>query len=1011
MLFLRILVCLLLAGFGRGNSPAQEPFDPTGYRHNARLVVVGLEGDEVLTDFPLLVKFSTNLPGFGYSQVRSPTAADLRFVDEWGNELPSQIEVWNPAGDSWVWIRTPVLSNGLTLRAWWGADGVSEPSYRRNGTTFAGPGFAAVWHMETNYIRDATGNGYHARRIPLPAAVQTVPGVVGPAQRFNGRVGNNNRIVVGPALRVPAAFTVSAWVWLEDEIRDGVILAKLGRMFLWQHGDTFRFETAPWGGDTRFPINSAGGLRRWIHLAAVQNGLRAELYVDGSRVATWQKSSLPAMGSEEFCVGGGWDRLFHGILDECRVESVPRSAAWIRACYRNQREPEAFVAFVPGANRLHIVRTETGALQLRWLARNDRLERTDNLGPDPAWTTGDLPEPVREGETNHVTIQPAQPRQFFRLNVSLPGFSVDLPAGELVVTQGLATTRWLSLHPEEGFAAWIRLELTNLPPGVSAELHPSTLKTGRCLLTLQADPDAKPGRFEMRLRVRGGLQQRELPLRVQVVADPPDAPYTWPAYDPDLNYHFATEYPDLPAPTNVLDDCAGVTTTITLPGNWFCFRFGPDKHPLVTSNAWIPMLRRLHEEFVYYREVMGWPPDKRAKRGYYSSVYLYGSGTCVGGRPDDTGGWMGSITHNHESWPMILLSYYPVYSFDPACPYPDRFWQQDAVIHEAIHAILADMPGCKQAAWFHEGGNTWLQSEATARRTGNYSSMGWLSAGAMIAPFMPIECYSGWLQDDSFGGPSAEGVNLYSNGVQICTWRNLLGGTQYGECFARFLGEIVSPGAVAWIWRHCTNRVLEGLATAPHGLGPTQTRRLIREFRARQVFCDFGRWSAAFRRLLDDNWGRTIRAEWEPFWIDTPPWTARCYVVTTNLNGTLVPEWRTLPGWSGANQIPLLTSNATGTVRILFTPLGSNLTCQLVYRATDGSVVYSKPVGSGPVSLTPPPGKPIRNNVVVAVVVNSDYRYLGEFSRTNKFDYRLTIAGPGTAGVVRPADIATRWYR
>lgn len=160
--------------------------------------------------------------------------------------------------------------------------------------------------------------------------------------------------------------------------------------------------------------------------------------------------------------------------------------------------------------------------------------------PDPAWTTCDLPEPVREGETNHATIQPAQPRQFFRLNVSLPGFSVALPAGDLVETQGLATTRWLSLHPEEGFAARVRLELTNLPPGVSAELHPSTLKTGRCLLTLEADPDAPPGWFEMRLRVRGGLQQRELPLRVEGVADRPDAPCTWPAYDPDLNWNLLT---------------------------------------------------------------------------------------------------------------------------------------------------------------------------------------------------------------------------------------------------------------------------------------------------------------------------------------------------------------------------------------------------------------------------------------------------------------------------------------
>jgi hypothetical protein len=289
--------------------------------------------------------------------------------------------------------------------------------------------------------------------------------------------------------------------------------------------------------------------------------------------------------------------------------------------------------------------------------------------------------------------------------------------------------------------------------------------------------------------------------------------------------------------------------------------------------------------------------------------------------------------------------------------------------------------------------------------------MGFLSGGAMIAPFMPIESYTGWLQDGSFGGPCAEGVNMFSNNVQICTWRNLLGGNQYGETFPHFMGEIVSQGSVAWIWRYCTNRVLEGLATTPGGLGNQQTRRLIKEYRARQVMCDFGKWSNAYKALLNNNWGITIDQEWSPYWIDCPAWTARCYVVTTNSSGTLTPEQRTLPGWSGANQIPLTVSSASGNVTVDFTPLGTNMSCQLVYRASDNTVVYSKPVASGTCSLTPPVGKPIKNNVVVAVICNTDYAYNGESSRMNKFDYRLRISGVGTAGVSAPAAIATKWYQ
>ena len=118
---------------------------------------------------------------------------------------------------------------------------------------------------------------------------------------------------------------------------------------------------------------------------------------------------------------------------------------------------------------------------------------------------------------------------------------------------------------------------------------------------------------------------------------------------------------------------------------------------------------------------------------------------------------------------------------------------------------------------------------------------------------------------------------MSSNNVQICTWRNLLGGNQYGETFPHFMGEMVSQGSVAWIWRYCTNRVLEGLATTPGGLGDLQTRRLIKEFRARQAMCDFGKWTTAYKALLNNNWGATIDQEWSPFWIDCPAWTARCY--------------------------------------------------------------------------------------------------------------------------------------
>ncbi|NII29512.1 T9SS type A sorting domain-containing protein [Pseudoflavitalea sp. X16] len=476
-------------------------------------------------------------------------------------------------------------------------------------------------------------------------------------------------------------------------------------------------------------------------------------------------------------------------------------------------------------------------------------------------------------------------------------------------------------------------------------------------------------------------------------------PYTWPSYSPNISYNFRDEFPSLPTPGNVLNDCPQVVGTQS--SNWWCFRWGPNKNSLVTTAAITPMLARLNTDFAYFRDQMGWPPDLRAKNGYRSAVYLYGSGLCTDNAPNTAlGGWQSAINYNGTSWPMVLASYYPVYSFDPACPYSDRESQRGAMVHEGIHSLLADLPGVKQSAWFHEGGNVWLQQTADARRTNNFNSMGDLNGTDFIAPFMPIECYSGWLQDGSFGGPSAEGVNRYnSSGQQLCTWRTYLGGHQYSSSFPTFLGNVLGDGAVPWIWRNAPSRVLQGIAS---GIGTAQTRRLITEYRAKQALVDFGPWKNAILALLNAHFGQTIQAEWQPSWLNPAPWTATPYVQTTNNAGLLTPEARTLPGWSGANQIPLTVTGNMVTVN--FEPIGANMTCQLVYRSTNGTPVYSQFVSSGQCSLRL--DLPPANNVVIAVITNTDHIYNGESTRTAHYDYRLRLV----TGVTGAANINTKWY-
>ncbi len=464
-------------------------------------------------------------------------------------------------------------------------------------------------------------------------------------------------------------------------------------------------------------------------------------------------------------------------------------------------------------------------------------------------------------------------------------------------------------------------------------------------------------------------------------------PYTFPAYEPNLDYDFRDEFADMdPANFEVYKGCPDSDIAGVITKGWYAFIYGHNRNPDVTDEHIDRMLTELNEDMAYARDVMGWPPDRLPQEGYFSNVYLYGSGLCTdNASPTDNGGWQSGI----NGYPMVLLSWNPIVNHD-----------RGGITHEAIHTIMASMDG-RKAHWFNEGGNTWLQMNMSADQTGDYG-VGFLDGISFLAPHQPIECYSGWLQDGSFGGPDAEGVNQERNGSQISTWRDYLGGSQYNSAFSHFLALYVSTGSNAWLWSHTDHiNVLESLGA---GLGEEQVRRAVLEFRARTALVDFGPWTEAFEGPIDDNWGRTIGAEEIAGGIleEPPAHQLRPYVATTREGDTLTPEPLTLPGWSGANQIPLTVDG--NEVRVDFQPLGENMRFQLVYRAEDGTAVYGQPVESGASCLRL--DKAPKNGVVIGVVSNTDYVFEGEETRTKKYDYRLNLV----SGVSDTADITEKYY-
>ena len=496
--------------------------------------------------------------------------------------------------------------------------------------------------------------------------------------------------------------------------------------------------------------------------------------------------------------------------------------------------------------------------------------------------------------------------------------------------------------------------------------------------------------------------------------------YDWAANTPYWSYDFRDEYPDgFPAPTKIHSIYKkNGTRANCVEGEWWSVFWGDNLNAEVDAdnkNAMTNMMKKFDEDFAYIRDEMGWPPDLSARDGYKSYVYVFGSGLNADNASNtEQGGYQGNLYVDGKNYPNVWASYYPVSRFrdDADSKWNDGEYQREAMIHEGIHAIFADMNGVKNSAWFHEGGNTWLQSAMNTKRSGTYGEPGFLDACPFIAPFMPIECYSGWLQDGSFGGPSAEGVNMFNaSGQQVCTWRNLLGGTQYGNGFAIFLGEAVGQGTIPWIWRWCKNRVLQGIAegnasAGVSGIGEEAMRSLIMQYRAKQATFDIGGFAPGYRKIVNNNFGGTVKAEWSPYWIDVAPFKLTPYQTLdpNDEDGWLAPDTITNPGWSGANIIPVHVEG--GHCAIEYRPEDANMRAQLCYRTRDGRCFYSQPVLAGTMELNWTADDAPANGVVFCVVCNTDYIFVNDDTRKKHFDYRVRL-GDGALGV---ASKDIRWY-
>ena len=112
---------------------------------------------KTVTDFPVLVRLVENEGGFSYSDMQRDDHGDIAFYDEAFNSLSYEIELWNPQGESRIWVKVRELKPQMKL---WLCYGDDEPV--ANDPTDVWSRYGGVWHLygagEREVYCDSTAN-------------------------------------------------------------------------------------------------------------------------------------------------------------------------------------------------------------------------------------------------------------------------------------------------------------------------------------------------------------------------------------------------------------------------------------------------------------------------------------------------------------------------------------------------------------------------------------------------------------------------------------------------------------------------------------------------------------------------------------------------------------------------------------------------------------------------------------------------------------------------------------
>ena len=326
-------------------------FDPARYEKSMEITFSGYSGLTALTNFPVLVRLSeAEIYGFHYSDFKTEKAKDLCFTDAGGNLLAHEVDTWNPAGESTVWVKVPSLTAATKITAHYSCTNPVLPKVE----SVWDANYVGVWHMGEQKLPLADSSGVSRDMTSADGADigYGSAGVVGCAVDFGAA--NSSRGVNADdhnALDGFAKITVEAWTKQSAHSSNAGIVSKRrysgssGSMsyYMYDGGDATTMCYSQDGGS----VISAGVelqpvMGEWSHQAytldTAATSSNSKGYLNGALKGTSNVACSSGIfaGAGELHVGNlhsGNSANFPGSVDEVRISKCVRSADWIKASY------------------------------------------------------------------------------------------------------------------------------------------------------------------------------------------------------------------------------------------------------------------------------------------------------------------------------------------------------------------------------------------------------------------------------------------------------------------------------------------------------------------------------------------------------------------------------------------------------------------------------------------------------------------------------------------------------